>query len=92
MGGSKSGVQSVPVRNSQGLTSAKNSIAGKSSESTIPTVVSDRDQRGETENHLDDQLAEPAARRARSISLTAGTGRRSDVRASSLPASRRRAS
>ncbi len=37
--GSKSGAQFVPVKNSTGLTSRKNSIAGRSSESTIPTVV-----------------------------------------------------
>ena len=39
LAGSKSGAQFVPVKKSIGLTVRKNSIAGKSSETTIPTVV-----------------------------------------------------
>ena len=35
-----SGVHVVPVRNSHGLTSPKNSIAGRSNERTMPSVVS----------------------------------------------------
>ena len=47
LGGSNSGDQSVPVKNSPKRDLRKNSIVGGTSEMTMPTVVSDRHQRGE---------------------------------------------
>ena len=55
----KSGAHVVPVKNSHGLTSRKKSIAGMSSEMTMPDRREHGDRSRDEEDHVDELLAPP---------------------------------
>src|SRR5918996_6174673 len=76
--GSKSGAQSVPVRKSQMLTSRKNSIAGKSRLTTMPTVVAieRRAKRARTPLMTSSPQRRRSARRRISVWVTASVATR----------------
>ena len=61
-GGSKSGAQRSPVMKSMKLISRKNSIAGSSSEMTMPTVVATETKAQSDEDDLDRVLAQTPLR------------------------------